>query len=78
MKNSKLGLCQDKRDDTEVGIHGGVGGAVSGNDDVIGESDDETGEYDGVRWMGQVVSIYPYVPLIPMFEGKDDEYQSDR
>ena len=42
--------CQDKRDGAEVGIHRGVGGAVSGDDDVIGEPDCETGGDDGVRW----------------------------
>jgi len=47
----------------EVGIHGGVGGAVSGDDDVVGESDGETGEDDGVGCVGQVIFIYPYVPL---------------
>ena len=57
-----MGPCQDKRDGTEVGIHGGVGGAVSGDDDGIGEPDGETGGDDGVGWMGQVISIYPYVP----------------
>ncbi len=47
----------------EVGIHGGVGGAVSWDDDVIGEPDGETGEDDGVGCVGQVIFIYPYVPL---------------
>jgi hypothetical protein len=28
--------------DAEVGIHGGVGGSVSGDDDVLGEPDGET------------------------------------
>ena len=46
-ERSKLGPCQDKRDGTEVGIHGGVGGAVFGDDDVIGEPDGETGGDDG-------------------------------
>ena len=50
---------------TEVGIHGGVRGAVSGDDDVIGEPDGETGGDDGVGCVGQVICIYPYVPLIP-------------
>jgi hypothetical protein len=45
-------------------MHGGVDGAVSGDDDVIGEPDGETGGDDGVGWMGQVICIYPYVPLI--------------
>jgi len=62
-ERSKLGLCQDKRDFTGVGIHGGVGGVASGDDDVLGEPDGKTGGDDGVGWMGQVISIYPYVPL---------------
>jgi hypothetical protein len=47
----------------EVGIHGGVGGAVSGDDDVFGEPDGETGGDDGVGCVGQVICIYPYVPI---------------
>ena len=47
----------------EVGIHGGVGGAVSGDDDVLGEPDGQTGGDDGVGCMGQVICIYPYVPV---------------
>ena len=43
--------------------HGGVGGAVSGDDDVSGEPNGETGGDDGVVCMGQVICIYPYVPL---------------
>jgi hypothetical protein len=35
----------------EVGIHGGVCGAVSGDDDLIGEPDGETGGYDTVVWI---------------------------
>jgi len=61
-ERNKLGPCQDKREGTEVGIHGGVGGPVSGDDDVIGEPDGETGGDDGVGWMGQVICIYLYVP----------------
>jgi hypothetical protein len=45
-------------------VHRGVVGAVSEDDDVLGEPDGETGGDDGVGWMGQVISIYPYVPLI--------------
>jgi len=44
-------------------MHGGVGGAVSGDDDVIGEPDGETGGDDGVGLVEQVISIYPYVPF---------------
>jgi hypothetical protein len=35
----------------EVGRHRGVGGAVSGDGDIIGEPDGETGEYDTVVWI---------------------------
>ena len=48
----------------EVGIHGGVGGAVSGDDDVLGEPDGETGGDDGVGCMAKVICIYPYVSLM--------------
>ena len=41
-ERSNLGPFHDKRDDTEVGIRGGVGGFVSGDDDGIGEPHDET------------------------------------
>ena len=57
-----MGSCQDERDGAEVGIHGGVGGTVSGDDDVSSEPDGETaGGDDGVEWMEQVICIYPYV-----------------
>jgi hypothetical protein len=58
-----LGPCQDKRDGTEVGIHGGLVGAVSGDDDGIGAPDGKTGGDDGVARMGQLICIYPYVPF---------------
>ena len=45
-------------------MHGGVGGAVVGDDDGIGEPDGETGGDDGVGWMGQIICIYPYVIYI--------------
>jgi hypothetical protein len=51
-ERSKLGPSKDKRDGTEVGMHGGVGGAISGYDDGIDEPDGETRGYDGVGWMG--------------------------
>ena len=44
-------------------MHRGVGGAVSEDDDVLGEPDGKTEGEDRVRWMGQVISIYPYAPL---------------
>ena len=37
---------------------------VSGDDDVIGKPDGETGGDDGVGCMGKVISICPYVPLV--------------
>ena len=40
----------------------GVGGTVSGDDDVIGEPDVETEGDDGVGCVGQVICIYPYPP----------------
>ena len=48
-----MGPFQDKRDGTEVRKYDG-----------IGDLDGETGGDDGVGWMGQVISIYPYVPHI--------------
>ena len=65
-KNSQLGPCQDKRGGTEVGRHGCVGGAVSVDDNGIGEPNGEIGGDDGVEWMGQVISIYPYAPQITL------------
>jgi hypothetical protein len=58
--------CQNRRDGAEVEIHRGVDIAVSGDDDLIGEPNGETGEYDGVGCMGQIICIYPYVPLNPL------------
>ena len=49
--------------DVEAGMHGGVGGAVSGDDDVIGEPDGENGGDDEVGCVGQVICTYPYVNL---------------
>ena len=46
----------------EVGRHGGVGGAVSGDDDLIGEPDGETGGNDGGVWIRKIISFYPYAP----------------
>jgi len=57
-------------------MHGGVGGAVSGDDDGIGEPDGETGgDYGGGR-MEQVICIYPYAPLTPALshEGERERY----
>jgi hypothetical protein len=45
-----------------VNFRRSVGGAVSGDDDLLGEPDGETGGDDGVGYMGQVICIYPYVP----------------
>ena len=44
-------------------MHRGVVGAVSEDNDVLGEPNGKTGGDDGVGWMGQVICIYPYVPL---------------
>ena len=52
------------RDGEEIGIHGGIGRAVSGDDDGINELDGETGGDDGVGCMGQVICIHPYAPSI--------------
>ena len=43
-------------------MHGGVGGTVSGDDDLIGEPDGETGGNDTVVWIRKIISFYPYVP----------------
>ena len=43
----------------EVGIHGGVGGSVSENDDVAGEPDGESGEDGGVGWLERVIPLCP-------------------
>ena len=51
-ERNKLGPCQDKREGAEVGIHGGVGGSVSGDDDALGEPDGETRGDDGVGYVG--------------------------
>jgi len=48
-------------DSAEVGIDGGVGGAVSGNDDVAGEPDGESGGDGGVGWFERVIPLCPYV-----------------
>jgi hypothetical protein len=48
----------------EVGIHGGVGGSVSENDDVAGEPDGESGGDGGVGWLERVIPLCPYVPLV--------------
>jgi hypothetical protein len=46
----------------EVGIHGGVGGPVSENDGVAGESDGESGGGGGVGWSERVIPLCPYIP----------------
>jgi hypothetical protein len=47
-ERGKLGPCQGKRDGMEIEIHGTVVGAVSEDDDILGEPDDETVGDDGV------------------------------
>ena len=45
--------------------HWGVVSPVSGDDDVIGEPDGETGGDDGVEGIGQVICIYvPFTPSL--------------
>ena len=56
--------CKGKRAGSEVGMHGSIGGAVSGDDDVIGEPDGKTGRDDGVGCVEEVICIYPYVSLV--------------
>ena len=48
----------------EVGIHSGVGGVISGNDDVAGEPDDASGADGGVGWLERVIPLCPYVPCL--------------
>lgn len=57
-------LCQVAG--AEVGIHGGVSGTVSGNDNVISEPAGETGGHHGVGGVGQVICVYPYVNCVPI------------
>ena len=71
-----MGPCQDKRDSAEVGVHEGVGGAVSGDDGVIGESNGETGGDDRVGCMGEVISIYPYIPKSSSRGGNCGKYSN--
>ena len=58
----------------EVGIHGGVGGSVSENDDVAGEPDGESGGDDGVGWLERVIPLCPYVPN-PLIDNFRMDYQ---
>jgi len=51
----------------KVGIQGGVGGTVSGDDNVIGEPGAGTGRDGGVGCVGQVICISPYIPLNPFY-----------
>jgi len=54
-------------------MHVCVGGAVSGGHDGIGEPDGETGGYDTVVWIRQIISFYPYVPCM-FFSGTNLHY----
>ena len=47
-----MGPCQGKQDGMEVRTHGGVGGAISGDDNDIGELNGEIGGDDGAVWIG--------------------------
>jgi hypothetical protein len=49
-ERSKLGPCQGKQDGREVRTLGGVGSAISGDDNDIGELNGETGGDNGVGW----------------------------
>ena len=42
----------------------GVGGVVSGNDNVAGEPDGELGGDNGVGWLKRVIPLCPYVPSL--------------
>ena len=53
----------------EVGIHGGVGGSLSENDDVAGEPDGESGGGGGVGWLERVIPLCPYVPNSELLAG---------
>jgi len=44
------------------GLYIMFGGAVFGDDDIVGRSDSETAEDEGVRCVGQSICIYPYAP----------------
>ena len=44
-------------------MHECIGGVVFANNDVLGEPAGEGGEDNGVEWMGQLISTYPYVSL---------------
>ena len=71
-----MGPCRDKRDGAEVAIHGGVGGAVSGDDDATGEPDAGTGGEDGFGCVGEVISLYPYVPRQHSQGERDGVYEA--
>ena len=42
----------------------GVGGVVSGNNDVANEPDGELGGDGGVGWLKRVIPLCPYVPSL--------------
>jgi hypothetical protein len=46
----------------QVGIFEDVGGVVSGDDNIIGKPDGETGGDDGVGFEGQIIFIIPLRP----------------
>ena len=54
----------------DPGLYIMFGGAASGDDDAIRESDGETGGGCGVGCLGQVICIYPYVPLVNALSAK--------
>ena len=61
-EKNKSGPCQGKGDGAEVWMYGCVGAALSGDGDIIGEPDGETGGYDTDVWIREIISFYPYVP----------------
>jgi hypothetical protein len=63
-ERSRLRPYQDNQDGAEVWVHRGVDGTVFEDDDVLGKPNGETRGDDGVGWMGQVICIYPCIPLI--------------
>ena len=57
---------------SEVWIHSGVGGIISGNDDVAGEPDDASGADDAVGWL---VRVIPFSPTFPSYSSPSSSFQ---
>jgi hypothetical protein len=60
-EKSKLGPRQARRHRSKDVR--GVGSAFSGDDDIIGEPNGETGGDNRVRCVEQLICTYPYLPL---------------